>query len=132
MGLSENQIDSSLQKAILESFQDGLFTIDRNWQYSYVNESAARMVGKEVEDLVGKKLFDVFPEVVETEFYQYYKEVMENGTPLSFDQEYAPLKKWFKGNIYPYDNGITIVFTDNTDRKKMEIELAEYAKRLEW
>jgi PAS domain-containing protein len=47
--------------SILESILDGFNVFDREWRYTYVNAAAARMVHKTPEELLGKKLWDVWP-----------------------------------------------------------------------
>jgi PAS domain-containing protein len=55
-------------KHVLESTTDGLATLDKEWRYTYMNEQGARMVGMRPVDLVGKVLWELFPEAAENQF----------------------------------------------------------------
>lgn len=54
---------------ILESISDGFFTLSPDWRYTYLNSNAAKMVGKTVEELLGKCIWEEFPEAVNSPFY---------------------------------------------------------------
>ena len=47
--------------AILESISDGFNAFDREWRYTYVNASGAKMTGKTVGDLLGANLWELWP-----------------------------------------------------------------------
>ena len=50
---------------------------------------------------------------------------------VAFEQYYpAPLKKWVNVHAYPSADGISVYFTDITERKEAEEELRRYAERL--
>lgn len=110
-------------RGILESVSDGFFTLDREWRYTYLNPAAARFVGRRAEDLVGRRIWDVFPEAVDSPFYGVYHRAMETGEVTTFEENFAPLGAWAGGTVYPYEHGITIIFQDITERKRAEAKL---------
>ncbi|MEI2582459.1 PAS domain-containing protein [Scytonema sp. PRP1] len=46
---------------ILESITDGFIAYDRDWRYIYVNEAAVRLLKKSRNELIGQRVWDVFP-----------------------------------------------------------------------
>lgn len=62
---------------ILESITDSFFSLDKNWAFTYVNQRAATNVGVKPENLIGKKLWDVFPESIGTIHESAYRKAME-------------------------------------------------------
>ncbi|HSY36647.1 MAG TPA: PAS domain S-box protein [Acidobacteriaceae bacterium] len=117
-------------KNVLESTTDGLATLDKEWRYTYLNEQGARMVGRRPEDLVGRSLWEVFPEAVESEFGRQYRSAVETGKPRHFDAYYPePLNVWLECHCYPTEHGLSVYFRDVTEQKVTEKELREREER---
>ncbi|MCG6551994.1 MAG: PAS domain S-box protein [Candidatus Magnetominusculus sp. LBB02] len=102
---------------MLESISDGFFTLNREWRYTFLNTNAARMIKREVKDILGKIIWDEYPEAIDTRYYQLYSHVMETGEVTHFEEYYPALERWYEGTIYPYPDGISIYFQNVTERK---------------
>lgn len=109
-------------EAILTSITDGFAVIDAEGVYRYANHSLAAMVDKQIEDIVGRGVWDVFPDMVGSDFERAVKAVMEHGSPLSFQQYYAPTDLWVEARVYPTAGGATIFASDISERRKAEQE----------
>lgn len=116
-------------EAMLESMIDGFVALDKNWRYLYVNRHAANMFGRDPASLIGKYIWEEFPEGVGQPFYHTYYRVMAQQKPEQIEDYYPPWDRWFENRIYPTPDGITIYFQDITDRKKMEANLRESEAR---
>ena len=55
-------------RTILECITDGFVALDRDWHYSYVNKRAAEMFGRTQEELLGKHIWEEFPDGVDQPF----------------------------------------------------------------
>ena len=55
-------------REVLERVSDGFIAVDRDWRYLYVNGAAAGVAGKEPSEMMGKVIWDVFPEAIATPF----------------------------------------------------------------
>ena len=64
---------------ILESIQDNFYSLNRDWNFVYVNKQAANLLGKKPEELIGHNIWKMFPNSVGTIFEKNYREVMEKG-----------------------------------------------------
>ena len=117
--------------AILESITDAFFTLDRQWRFTYVNAQAERLLGRPPAELLGKNAWEEFSQAVGTAFeYQAHRALAEQ-VAVAFEEYYPdPLKKWFNVHAYPSANGISVYFTDITERKEAEQALWRYAERL--
>jgi PAS domain S-box-containing protein len=71
---AEEALESSYKQIndIVESIQEYFYTIDRNWNFTYVNKKAADLLGYEPNALVGKNIWKIFPRVKGTVFEENY------------------------------------------------------------
>lgn len=103
---------------ILESIADGFIALDKNWNFTYVNQAAEIILNGPKEDLLGKNLWDKFPDVRGT-FDVMYLRAVEEQVPVRFTEYYpAPLDKWFEVQAFPSKSGLSIYFRDVTERRK--------------
>jgi len=111
--------------SIFDRITDGVVAVNNDWNFTYVNKKAGVINGKQPEGLIGKNLFEQFPELVHHSFYgDFHKAVAEQKT-VHFNYFYAPFNKWLEGSIYPSCNGLSIYFRDITASKKSELALKE-------
>ncbi|WP_298494152.1 ATP-binding protein [uncultured Algibacter sp.] len=106
----------------LNQISDGFISLDSNWCYIYVNNRAAEFIGKSPDDLIGKNIWEVFPEGVNLPIYKEYHRAFEIQETVYFEDYYKPLDKWFENRVYPSKEGLTIYFTDITESKKGAIK----------
>jgi len=53
--------DQSLaMKIILDSVAVGVFTVDRDWNITFLNRTAEKLIGIKSQEAIGKKCFDIF------------------------------------------------------------------------
>ncbi len=103
----------------LESTSDAIFAVDRDWRILRVNHQAERLWMRHRSELLGCKLWDLFPEAVGGPFYLLYDQVMRTGIPANIEEFYPfpPLDRWFEVNAYPRPEGIAVYFRDVTERR---------------
>jgi len=110
--------------AILEGVSDGFHTLDHEWRCTYVNAAAARMFGKPPEELRGKNLWEIWPQVADSPFGAAYRRAVAENVPVAVEALYPePLNTWFEVRCYPSSEGLTLFFTDVTARKRSEERL---------
>lgn len=111
--------------SILESISEAFFTLDRQWRFSYLNGQAARLLNRRVEELIGRNVWEEYPEAIGSVFDREYHRVAAEGVPSKFEEYYHPLERWFEVHAYPAPEGVAVYFSDVTERKRMneEIEL---------
>lgn len=109
--------------------RDGIVALDTNWHYTYVNESAARLLGRSAAELTGKHIWTEFPEGVGKPFYYAYYQAVEQQTVVDLEEYYEPWNRWFENRIYPDAHGLTIYFTETTDRKNAALTIAASEQR---
>jgi len=108
--------------AILSSISDAFVAYDRNWRFVYANERARtlfRDFGR-VDDPVGRVLWDTFPQIVGTQTERELRRAMEQQVPVEFESFAAVLGTWHEVRIYPWPDGISVVWRDVTARRQTE------------
>ncbi|MGH2415123.1 MAG: response regulator, partial [Microcystaceae cyanobacterium] len=105
---------------ILESITDGFVAFDRRWCYTYVNQQAARLVNKTREEMLGNNIWELFPEAINTPFYEEFQRALDQQTSIAFEAFYAPLDSWFQVHAYPSPEGLSVYFRDVSEAKRNE------------
>jgi len=113
------------KNTILESIDDGFFTLDKKWTVLYWNKAAEEMLHLPKEAIVGNYLWDLFPDHVESPSFFNYKRVIDENVAVHFEDYVKPIDKWFEVSAYPSPSGLTGYFRDVTDRKRSEAQLSE-------
>jgi diguanylate cyclase (GGDEF)-like protein/PAS domain S-box-containing protein len=108
---------------ILESISDGCFSVDHDWRFTFMNARGAAWLGREPRDLLGKCMWDEFPEGVGSLFDDTYRRALATQAFASCESFYEPLGIWIEVRAYPSKDGLTAFFADITLRKEAETRL---------
>ena len=111
-------------RAILESVTDAFFALDRDWRFTYVNRRAEALLGRSRDGLVGKTLWQEYPETLGNDIERRYRRAMERGEAVEFDEFYPPHDRWYENHLYPSEDGLSVYFRDISERKRAEQEEA--------
>ena len=122
----EHSVAERLRR-VVETMSTAFLTLDRNWTFSYVNAAAERILGRRRDELVGRGLWDVYPELAGTKAETAYRRALESGEPVSYEQYDAALDSWFDVCATPSEDGLSVYFHDITDRVLAERDAARLA-----
>ncbi len=112
----EITVGLDLTKEILERISDGFVSLDTDWKYTYVNSVASKLLGKMPHELIGHVIWEVFPEAKAHTFFNLFQKALETQEAQTIREYYEPLNCWFEVRIYPSKEGITVFFTDITEK----------------
>jgi PAS domain S-box-containing protein len=107
---------------ILEGISGGFFSLDKDYRFTYWNKAAEDGTGITREDVLGKNVFEIFPNAKGAELGERYRLAMESRTFQSFETAYKDerFEAWYDIRIYPTGNGISVLFQDITERKRQQ------------
>ena len=123
----EEQLKQSNQKLndILESIQDDFYVLDRDWKFVYASRSFTSKIGKEPADFIGKNIWKMFPKHIGTTFEENLRATMEKDEIRSFEIPGKYTNAWYRMKTFPSAEGITVLGTDITERKRAEQALQD-------
>ncbi|WP_175772317.1 sensor domain-containing protein [Paraburkholderia phenazinium] len=99
---------------MLDSLSDGFMSIDRSWRFTYLNHTAERYLQRERQNLLGRDIWQCYPDLVDSGYYRIYQQTAATGLPGRHTDYYAPLDTWFEARSFAHDDGITVLFRDVT------------------
>jgi len=119
---SQNQFKTTLQRV-----SDGFISYDCEWRYQYINAAAEKVLGLKANELIGKNIWEQFPELKNQPIYEAYHQAVAAQQYVHIELYLLHLKKWFKNHLYPSADGLSVFFRDVTEKKEKDklIELNE-------
>lgn len=107
---------------ILENTTDGFFSLDRDWQFTYLNSEAEILLDRARAELLGVAIWEKFPQLAGSAFESNYRKVMAEQVAVEFEASDAEGKTWHEVHAYPNGDGVSVFFRDVTERKRSEGE----------
>ncbi|MBW4442773.1 MAG: PAS domain-containing protein [Plectolyngbya sp. WJT66-NPBG17] len=118
------EVETRLQNT-LASIRESVVVIDPQWNITYLNPQAVTTMRMPHETILGSNFWELFPDLVGTEFWDRMHQVMHSRAPTQFEYHYPTWNHWFENRIYPTPEGIVNLCVDITERKRIETELLQ-------
>ncbi|WP_161605564.1 PAS domain-containing sensor histidine kinase [Natronorubrum sulfidifaciens] len=116
---------------ILGRVSDAFYALDESWRFTHVNERAEELLGHSSDDLVGERIWEVFPGGKRSELADRYQEAMATQESISWERYSQSLELWMEIQVYPSETGLSVYFRDITARKRRERQLERYERIIE-
>src|SRR4051812_42700064 len=120
-------------EAVLESVSDGFYALDTQWRYVVFNRAAERYFGVSRDDLLGKVMWDLFPQGRGTLFEKNCRAAMEAGETRTLETVSALRPdRYVEVRTAPMrGGGVAVSLTDITERRLAEDALRAALARSE-
>jgi PAS domain S-box-containing protein len=116
--LSESHRNTSV---FLESISDGFIALDHEWRCTYMNATAAKMMGRKSGEPLGKSVWELWPQASDSPFGVACRRAMTENVTVQAEAFYpGPCDAWFEVRCYPSPAGLSLFITDTTQRKSGE------------
>ncbi|WP_435347332.1 PAS domain S-box protein [Haloarchaeobius sp. HRN-SO-5] len=126
---------SELEAELADVFarvDDAFYALDDDRRFTYVNERAAELFERTSSDLLGSHVRELFPgSGRDVEVYDRHERAMETQERWTHEEYVPSLDRWLQFRIYPSEGGLSVYFSDVTERKRREQELEEYERIIE-
>jgi diguanylate cyclase (GGDEF)-like protein/PAS domain S-box-containing protein len=113
---------------------DCVFSLNSEWVFTYLNSMAETEVLPS-EQLLGRHILEVFPQLVDTPFWSAYQDVMHHREPRHLEAFLPGLDHWYEVHAAPTQDGITVYFRNIDARRRTEDDLrdreAQFRKTLD-
>ncbi|MFC7239081.1 PAS domain S-box protein [Saliphagus sp. GCM10025317] len=122
----QKRLESEFEE-MLGRVTDAFYAVDDEFRFTHVNERAAELLQRPRAELLGEKLWEMFPEAAEVdEVWDAFHTALNDQVPTSYDLYFDPLNFWVEANLYPSETGVSVYFRDITESKQYELELERY------
>ncbi len=119
---------------LLNNMLEGVQVLDQDLRYRYLNDSAVAQSRYTRGQLIGRTLLEMYPGVEGSALHVCLQECMEQQAPRTIVNEFQfpdGAVGHFELSIQPVPDGLLILSSDITDRRRIEIELDRKRVQLE-
>ena len=120
------------QMGIAEHIYDGFVSVDTDWNYAYINHSAARIFRMDSCVMLGKDIRTPDPEGTGIPFHPAYEEAIREQKQLTIQIYLSWNHTWVENRIYPSEDGLFLLFTDITERRAEALKARQNELEVEY
>lgn len=120
--LHQQEEDSrKLLESVLDSVTDGFFITDRNWKIVFFNKAAEIILKKTEQELIGKDLWESFPDLVKLRDGLDYDILVNQNKSIRFREFFPKYKVWADVSVYPSDKNFSVYIKDVTEVRNLRM-----------
>ncbi|MFT3844620.1 MAG: PAS domain S-box protein [Lacibacter sp.] len=112
-------------RQMVERISDSFISLDKDYNYVFLNQQAGDLIRMNPDELIGKNVWEVFPDVVGSSTYNSFIKAMKEQVYVSCVDYYQPLDLWQENHIYPSENGLSVFIRNISEQKRNEIAAKE-------
>ncbi|HYD66690.1 PAS domain-containing protein [Azospirillum sp.] len=129
--LREETVRAALKMAtVLESTNDAVMEVDRDWRVTFVNERAKSILAHH-GNLLGQVFWEAYPELVGTEAWSCCQQAMDAQDACEFEVIGPWSGRCYAARAFPSKDGLAVFFQDVTVRKLAEQERERLTRELD-
>jgi K+-sensing histidine kinase KdpD len=116
---------------LVESISEGFQAFDSEYKLKFMNRAAQRILKHSTAELTGEPIWSQFPAIIGGDVKDVLRSVMLERHPATCENFYESWQSWFAINVYPFRDGISVLFRDISDRKKGQQEREQLIRELQ-
>jgi PAS domain S-box-containing protein len=109
-------------RAAIERVSDGMMLLDRHFVIRFVNATGATLLSSQPDLLIGRNLWDTFPEGEGGTHEHHFRRAMQTQETVVFERRLPRVRRTFEVRAYPSPDGLTVMFRDVTEWRRLERE----------
>ncbi|HYH00993.1 MAG TPA: ATP-binding protein [Terriglobales bacterium] len=102
---------------LLDSVSDGVFALDEQWRFSYVNRRFEELWSRSRDDLIGKIIWDEFPSIIGTNMFHALRLSAKQSRRVHFSAD-IPNLGIFEGEVYACGSGVCVHVLHPTSKER--------------
>jgi PAS domain S-box-containing protein len=114
-----------------EAPADIVVSLDLSWEIYHVNINAEDFFGKKASEIIGKTIWQVYPDLNVYQHALEFKIAKESKSLRVFEEFNSRNGRYYKIYVYPKAMGLDLVFQDITEVQKLSKELVKKNLTLE-
>jgi PAS domain S-box-containing protein len=118
---------ATVELSVFEQMGESIAIYDREARFQYANPPMLARMAARLDDVLGRTLWELYPDARENEFSKALRRALETRTLGRLEHYYEPWDSWFDNHFYPLGEGVCVVAHDITAQKRAE----EQARALE-
>lgn len=115
-----------LSQEMLQFISEGFVLLDADFRVLEINAEGLRLEGRPASEILGKTVWEAWPNIEGTELGEVWKEGMRTHTPVSLEHLYTwpnGNQAWLEMRAYPTGGNLAVLYRDVSDRRAAEEEL---------
>lgn len=109
---------------MINGMSDGFMTLDKNSNFTFLNNSAEDLLGRTSQELIGRNIWEEFPETIGSRFHTEYVHALAKAERASFVQYSDILKRTLAITAYPTEDGLAVFCRDVSQQHARDQQLA--------
>lgn len=110
---------------ILQNTTEAFFCLDRQWHFAFISPQAEILLGQSATALVGKNIWQEFPEAIGTEIERNYRQAFSTQQAVTFESFYPPFNNWYEVRTCPTEDELLVCFKEINSHKQLEVSLKQ-------
>jgi PAS domain S-box-containing protein len=113
----------------LDTIDDTFIVLDRDWRFRYANRAALAPTREPLAGLLGRPLWEKYPELLGTPTEAHYRRAMAEQVPAHFETPGLLTGRWLEVHAYPSPDALVVYARDASQRRRAEEALRESEAR---
>ena len=129
--MAESESRATRRTNTFERVSDAVVGLNTDFEYTFLNSQAEELLDATEETLFGTTIWDAFPEAIDSVAEDTIRKAVETGDKQTYERYNETVDRWFAVRIFPDEHGLSIFFTDISERKERTAELNRYKQLVE-